>query len=200
MLENEYLVLIVEDEFISSEYIKDILLHIGFKNIFKAKNAEDAIDITEKNKIDLIFMDININGSIDGITCAKIINERNEIPIIYTTAYADSRTIQDANSSNIYGYIVKPFSSQELEATLNVAIKFLEKEKKKDNNNVDTDKNNLYNEINLTKNYKYLKNSKTLKYNGVIINLTKKELEILNLLCLNINQNISYDLFGKEKL
>lgn len=188
MIEKEYYILIVEDEFISLEYLKDILLNIGFEKIFYAKNAEDAIDITVKNKIDLIFMDININGSIDGITCAKIINKKAEIPIIYTTAYADSFTIKDANSTNIYGYIVKPFNIQELEATLNVAMKFLKKEKEKDIN-----KNNFENEILLAENYKYFKKTKTLKYNGNVVNLTKKELEILNLLSLHINQNISYD-------
>lgn len=188
MINIEYNILIVEDEFISLEYLKDILINIGFKDILYAKNAQDAIKIVEENDIDLIFMDININGSIDGIDCAKIINKIKVIPIIYTTAYADSATMKDTDNTNIYGYIIKPFTIQEVKVTLNIAMKFLEKIKKNKNN---SSKNTIF----LVDGYKYFKNTKTLKNNGSVVNLTKKELSIINLLCIHLNQNVSYDSF-----
>lgn len=190
MNKNNFNILVVEDEFIAFIYLKDILLKMGFDNIHDAKNAESAKEIVLNNKIDLVFMDINIDGSLDGIFCAKILNEKNNIPIIYTTAYADMNTINDTKETNIYGYIIKPFNYEDVDVTLSIALRFLQKE----NSNIDI----IDEELVLTEEYKYYKNSKTLKKSGVVVNLTKKELEIFNQLTLKINQNISYELLLEE--
>jgi DNA-binding response OmpR family regulator len=176
-------ILIVEDEFLAISYLKDILQKIGFEKFFVANNAELAKKITFDNNIELIFMDINISGSIDGINCAKSID--NKIPIIYTTAFIDIDTINETEQTNSFGYIIKPFSYEDVYSTLNVALRLMNKEllNNQSNNNDHTIK---------LGNYIYYKKSKTLKYNGNIIDLTKKEIEVLNQLCLNINQQISY--------
>ncbi|NVJ54606.1 MAG: response regulator [Campylobacteraceae bacterium] len=189
MNKNDFNILIVEDEFIAFAYLKNILEQMGFENILDAKNADNAKEIVFDKKIDLVFMDINIEGSIDGITCARLINEKDDIPIIYTTAYADINTINDTKETNIFGYIIKPFNYEDVDVTLSVAMRFLEKK----NSTLIIDEEFL-----LTKDYRYYKNSKTLKKNGVVVNLTKKELEIFNQLYLKFNQNISYELLSSE--
>lgn len=74
ILNKDVNILIVEDEIISTEYLKNILYSLEFENIFTAENFEEALEEIKKQEIDLIFMDINISGSIDGINCAKILN------------------------------------------------------------------------------------------------------------------------------
>jgi len=186
MINKNFNILIIEDEFIALAYLQEILQEMGFQNFFTADNANDGKQITEEHNIDLVFMDININGNIDGISCAKLID--NNIPIIYTTAFADSSTINETKETNIFGYIIKPFSYEDIYSTLNVASKFLRIKIPNENINNKENQNVL-----MLKNYKYYKKTKTLKQNGIIIELTKKELEVFHQLCQKINQNISYN-------
>ena len=81
----DYTILIVEDEFIATEYLSQILYSFDIDTIFKASSSDEALDIVKNNHIDLIFMDINIQGAIDGIKCASLLNNKNFLPIIFTT-------------------------------------------------------------------------------------------------------------------
>lgn len=192
MTNNKYIsVLIVEDEFLASEYLKDILLKLGFINIFSSKNALDAIEIVKNHNISLVFMDINISGNIDGITCAKLINEICLIPIIYTTAYVDDETISEANETNIYGYVMKPFHLKDVQSILTVALKFINKNSVQiiDENFLNND---LENKINLPNSYTYYPDTKIIKYYSNTVNLTKRESVIIDLLIRNLNQVVSY--------
>ena len=101
-------ILIVEDEIVAVQYLKRILISLSYQTIFVSNNATDALEIINKHLIDLVFMDINIQGSVDGITCAHSLNIKQNIPIIYTTAYSDSVTIVEASETNIFGYLIKP--------------------------------------------------------------------------------------------
>ncbi|MDK2091585.1 response regulator [Aliarcobacter butzleri] len=184
-----YNILIVEDEIIASEYLKNILISLNFKNIFEAKNSQGCLESVKNNKIDLILMDINIEGNLDGIKLAKLINKNSFIPIVYTTAYADADTINEAKESNVFGYLVKPFSSQEVEATINVAIKILSRFNEKTNKSID-DKSSI---VRINEDYSYNFDTKTLTRNGKVFDLTKKELVLLDFFCHNLNQNVSYD-------
>jgi two-component SAPR family response regulator len=87
-------ILIVEDEFVSIKYLKEMISEVDFleiDNIYKARDGQTAYEIIEQDKVELVFMDINIQGPIDGIECArKIYALDKSIPIIFTTAYKDS--------------------------------------------------------------------------------------------------------------
>jgi len=178
-------ILIVEDEIIASEYLVNILESLGFSNIFEAVSIEKAQGIIKHNSIDLIFMDINIDGSIDGIQGATILNRHYYLPIIFTTAYGDSNTISEANETNIYGYLIKPFKENDVEATLSVAIKQIFRDKQQ-LLSPETDT------IKLGKNEKFDKVNKTFYINNIPIHLTKNELNLLDTFCANIDNNISY--------
>ena len=186
----DYTILIVEDEFIATEYLSQILHSFDIDIIFKASNSEEALDIVKNNHIDLVFMDINIQGAIDGIRCASLLNNEYFLPIIFTTAYADTNTINEANEENIFGYLVKPFQASNVEATLNVAISNLKRLEKLTNLNSHT--KDLNKSLDLANGYIYSLETKTLSLKNTPINLTKKELEVFDILCRNINNNISY--------
>lgn len=181
-------ILIVEDEVISALYLVNILHNLGFKHTFTACDAEEALEIIQENQIDLVFMDINIEGAIDGITCAHLLNEKYFIPIIYTTAYRDTNTIVNASDTNIFGFLIKPFDRSNVESTLYVALKKRNQAKKIIKNDIlDLGKGQKFNFIN-----------NTFSINNIAIHLTKNELNTLSLLCKNLNQNISYDVLKEH--
>ena len=68
-------------------------------------------------------MDINIDGAVDGIQCSIFLNNEYFLPIIFTTSYADSTTIIEASDTNIFGYLIKPFTPNNLEVTLKITFK-----------------------------------------------------------------------------
>lgn len=183
-------ILIVEDEIFASKYLSGILKNLGYKNIFEVTNAKDALKIVQNNTIDLTFMDININGPIDGIRCANILNEEYFIPIIFTTAYGDSLTIKEASNTNLFSYLVKPFEPYDVEAALSVGLKIINLHKTHNNEIILENTTHL---IDLGDNQIYNLSSKTFFINEKPIELTKKELELLDFFCNNLNQNISYE-------
>ncbi len=127
-------ILIVEDESIVAKDIQNILINLGFDVPAVVSNGEDAISMAQKHKPELILMDIMIKGDMTGIDAAKKIKEKFNIPIVFLTAYADEKTINNAKDAVPYGYIIKPFKEKELETTIEMAInKFKEdKELKKE--------------------------------------------------------------------
>lgn len=185
MERTDFDILIVEDEFIAQNYLRSILNKMGFLNICVATSSDETLGILSQYNINLIFMDINILGSVDGISCAKMVNEKKSIPIIYTTAYADADTISDIQETNAFGYIIKPFTYEEVYSTMVIALQFMKK------NNIIKKTSDV---IIVTKNYKYYKKSKTLKKDGILITLTKKERELFEQLLLRKNQNVSYSI------
>ena len=181
----QYNVLIVEDKFIEAKFIENIITKLGYNLVNNVKNATDALKTVEKNKIDFAFIDINLKGKINGILCADLLNKYNKIAIIYMTEYTDSFIIKEASKTNIYGYLIKPFDFYNIEATLSVAIKrFTDLEL--------IDREKQLNFINLGDNCGYDIKNKTLLVNNNPINLTKTISKTLHILCLNINQNTSY--------
>src|SRR5574344_1632984 len=181
----DYSILIVEDEFIASEYLYQILDSFGVETIFKAKNSNEALEVVKNNHIDLVFMDINIQGGIDGIKCSFLLNQEYFIPVIFATAYADTATIDEAKDENIFGYLIKPFQISDVKATLSVAISNINRIRKlqepKKDEEIDVK------EIDLSENYTYCFDSKTLIFKNSVVALTKKELEVLDILCKNKN-------------
>ena len=84
--------------------------------------GEDALEQISQNPPNIVLMDIELMGEIDGIETAKIAQERYDIPVIYLTAYVDDHRLAKAKETRPYGYIVKPFMDRELLATIDMAL------------------------------------------------------------------------------
>ncbi len=115
-------ILIVEDENIVALDIKRCLTKRGFEIVKITNNSEDAIKTAMKERPDLILMDIDLKGKINGIQTAKIINKDIELPIVFLTAYSDESSIERAKDINPHGYILKPFNDIELCTAIEVAF------------------------------------------------------------------------------
>jgi DNA-binding LytR/AlgR family response regulator len=74
-------------------------------------------------------MDIMIKGKTSGIEAAKEIKSKYDIPVVFLTAYADDKTIDNAKDAFPYGYIIKPFKEKELETTIEMAINKYDEDK-----------------------------------------------------------------------
>ncbi|MCC3586921.1 MAG: response regulator [Microcoleus sp. PH2017_29_MFU_D_A] len=119
---NNINILIVEDELLIAKNLSQRLEKFGYKIADVVSSGADAIHRAGELKPDLILMDIVIKGEIDGIATAAIIHQQLDIPIIYTTAYADDETLQRAENTGSYGYLLKPFKEREMHATIKIAL------------------------------------------------------------------------------
>lgn len=182
-MQDSFNILIIEDEFINAQLIAQTVYNLGHKVVATSTNAQDAYAVVQDHCIDLIFMDINLEGSVDGIACAKELMKHKNIPIIYTTAYSDTKTIKEASETNIYGYLIKPFDDRDIEAALNVAIVSIEKNKQR-----------LDGKIDLKNGYEYSMQTKLLTINNKLVPLTAKESALLEFFIQNQNAIMSYDI------
>lgn len=115
-------ILIVEDEGFIALQIKELLETNGYRVLGTVAYGEDAVKLAEKNPPDLICMDIELMGKIDGIEAARRIHQHADIPIIYLTAYSDNQRLARAKETVPYSYIVKPFNERELLATVDMVL------------------------------------------------------------------------------
>ena len=115
-------ILIVEDELLIAKNLYQKLEKLGYQIADIVSSGADAIQRAGEMKPDLILMDIVIKGDIDGIETAARIHQELDIPIIYTTAYADEETLQRAENTGSYGYLLKPFKEREIHATIKIAL------------------------------------------------------------------------------
>lgn len=115
-------VLIVEDEALIAMDLEMIVESMNFNVVGTSDNGDDALDLIATRDPDLILLDVNIKGHKDGIELAEIIKEKTKKPFIFITSYADKATLDRAKHTLPYGYILKPFSEQELKATIEIAL------------------------------------------------------------------------------
>jgi len=115
--------LIVEDEVLIAEELRDRLSRLGFSIIAAVDSCDEAVAIAARERPDLVLMDIRLRGDKDGIQAAREIRLQVDVPIVYVTAYSDRLTLDRAKATDHDAYILKPFHRRELQSTIEVAIK-----------------------------------------------------------------------------
>lgn len=121
MLSPKARIQIVEDEFIIAEDLRGALEEIGHTVVGVAESYDEALDHFEKNKPELVLLDINLEGEAEGIKCGAFLQEHG-IPFIYISAYIDSSTREKAESTLPKAFMVKPFDMAELEVNIKHAL------------------------------------------------------------------------------
>ena len=115
-------VFIVEDEVLVARDIKSRLEKLGYRVVGTAARGEEAVARVLSDLPDLILMDINLKGDMDGIEAADRIRSEVDIPVIFCTAYSNDETLARAKVTVPYGYVLKPFDNRELEITIEIAL------------------------------------------------------------------------------
>ncbi len=177
-------ILVVEDEIIVAEFITAVLKKYGHTVVNIVDNGKDAIKIIEDKDIDLALLDININGTMDGIQLAREINLFRRQPVLFLSAYADHDTVSEAVEEYVVGYLVKPADERSIFAALKVVENYF---KFSSSNVIKNQLEQISDEIT------YDPRTKALLYNNELIKLTKTEFKLFDLLYRYKNSTISYE-------
>jgi len=178
-------ILIVEDESIVAMEIKSYIQTLGYSALDTCSNAKDAFATITRYPIDIILMDIYIKGELDGVETAEIIKKSHpNIEIIFLTAHLDDYNVDRAIKINPIAYLSKPFNREELRVFLKIALHKIKKETSLDTGNK--------HHIILDDEFSYDQGNQTLYCCNEIINLTKKESELLELLIVNKNTLLDF--------
>lgn len=125
-------ILIVEDDFIVAKVIEKSLIEIGYRIAGMVSSGPEAIEAVRQEQPDLVLMDINLQGDMDGITAAERIQSQRSIPVVFLTAFSDQKTFSRALETAPYGYIIKPFQTNTLATTIEVALNKYRQEERKE--------------------------------------------------------------------
>lgn len=115
-------ILVVEDEMIIGAKISMQLTSLGYEVTGVLPRGEEAIIHVEKNKPDIVLLDINLKGKLDGIETALQMQRLANIPIIYLTANSDEATFNRARVSRPYAFISKPYKQLDLQRAIELTI------------------------------------------------------------------------------
>jgi PAS domain S-box-containing protein len=115
-------ILIVEDETIVALELKFQLRDMGYAVTEIVTSGEEAIKAVDRHPVNLILMDVRLQGLVDGIDAALAIRRDHDIPVIFLTSHSDTDTVQRAARSAPYGYLTKPYQLKELRAGIEVAL------------------------------------------------------------------------------
>ena len=121
-------VLIVEDENVVANNLSQALIERGYVISGKVRSGEEAIEAVAKTNPRIVLMDIRLAGSLAGTEAAREIWERFQVPVIYLTAYADREIVNEVKTTENYGYVTKPFNSDQVHVAIELALDRREKE------------------------------------------------------------------------
>lgn len=188
-------ILVVEDEKDIQNIIKAFLENAGYK-VETADDGLDGINIIQKNKFDLVLLDIMM-PKIDGFVVCEMIRKNSNVPIIILTALTDEESQLKGFDKLADDYITKPFS-------MPIVLKHIEAilrrtDNRKENVSILKYKNLVLN----TENYEVFVDNKKIP-------LTYREYEIIKLFLENqgkvftrdniLNSIWSYDYYGDDKI
>jgi DNA-binding NarL/FixJ family response regulator len=116
-------ILIVEDEPILAADIEQLLQAMGHTVVAMADNGGDAIRLAAEAAPEVILMDINIRGPLNGIETARRLRDSGkDVPVIFLTSYSDAGTVERAREAEPSGYLLKPFEEPLIRITVEMAL------------------------------------------------------------------------------
>lgn len=119
---DEAAILIVEDDFIVAENMRIRLEGLGYRIAGMTATGEEALKLVQETKPDVVLMDVRLDGEMDGVDTVAALKDYVPAPVLYVTAYTDRSTVMRARDTMPYGYIVKPFTTEELWSNIEIAL------------------------------------------------------------------------------
>lgn len=114
-------ILIVENEGLVGCDMAACLSGLGYRVVGTCATGEEALRLYDDLQPDLVLMDVHLDGPLDGIETTKRLQQKGHVGVVYVTACADLETVQRARETQPHGYLLKPFSQDELRLTVEVA-------------------------------------------------------------------------------
>lgn len=175
-------IVIVEDELITAQFVKQTLSSLGYEAVEITDNAQECLQMFADKAYDLVFLDINIKGGIDGLQLAKQLHVKFNPCIVFLTSYHDDATIEEASLVSPTGYLIKPIIKSDISAMMMVVKNY----------HAPIQKTVSSSEIEI-KPYSYNTQSKTIFASGEAVKLSKLEAKALDILIHNLNSVVSSD-------
>jgi two-component system, LytTR family, response regulator LytT len=126
-MSSNFKILIVEDEVLIAEFLKDELETLGYSNIEMAHNSKQAFEKIDAFNPDVVLLDIRMHTEREGIEIAEKINESYQTPFIFITSHSDKEIVQQALGTKPAGYITKPFKKMDVYASVHIVETDLKK-------------------------------------------------------------------------
>jgi DNA-binding NarL/FixJ family response regulator len=111
-------VLIVEDQFLISEYLRILIEEFGLKVCGIAKTADQAVAMAKNERPDIVLMDMRLEGDRDGVDAAKEIIETVDARFIYVTGSSEPSAIRRINEDSPFRILIKPIDPAELHSAI----------------------------------------------------------------------------------
>lgn len=117
-------ILIVEDDAILAMDLQAVMTRLKYTVAGVFAKGEDAVAFmtAAQRQVDLVLMDIELAGALNGIATAEALNRITAVPIVFLTGYSQDPLLQEAIIAEPYGYLIKPVPERELAATLKMAL------------------------------------------------------------------------------
>ena len=109
---------VVEDEGIVAMDISKCLTSLGYEVVFVSDSGEKVIELMKEFSPDLILMDVELKGQLNGLDTAKLLRKDYKVHVVFLTAFEDETTLNRIGELSPDGYLVKPFEDEQLEGTL----------------------------------------------------------------------------------
>ena len=114
-------VLIAEDEALIRLDLAEMLRDEGYQVVGEAGDGQEAVDLAERLRPDLVIMDVKMPRR-DGIDAAAEIAAKRIAPVVLLTAFSQRDLVEKARDAGAMAYLVKPFSISDLIPAIEVAI------------------------------------------------------------------------------
>ena len=115
-------VLIVEDEVITAMSLRVSLERSGYEICELVSTGERAVVVAETESPDVVIMDINLAGRMDGLEAARIICSRRKTPIVFLTGYTDDKVVESTRAVEGSVFIVKPADPDEVRRAIEMVL------------------------------------------------------------------------------
>ncbi|WP_296623202.1 LytTR family transcriptional regulator DNA-binding domain-containing protein [Marivirga sp.] len=126
-MSEKFKILIVEDEMLIGANISLQLNELGYEVTGIIPRGEEALKHIEDNPPDILLLDINLKGDLDGIETALAMQKTHNIPVIYLTANTDDAHFNRAKATKPFGFLSKPFKKLDLQRTIELTINQMDK-------------------------------------------------------------------------
>lgn len=130
MTDDAVRILLVEDDPDQATLIARLLGREGYEVSTVATGAK-AVDAAEIHEPHLVFMDIGLEGGMDGVEAAVLVRKRTGLPVVFLTAHAEPETLDRAREAEPFGYLIKPIQPAQLRATVEIALHKARKEEER---------------------------------------------------------------------
>ena len=115
-------ILIAEDDFVVAKHLSITLEEKGYEVLGTCESGEELLQLLSKELPDIVIMDINLAGLLDGVEVTALVKNKTDLPVLYLTSDRDPTTLERAKLTNPDGYLIKPFDDDELIFAIEIAL------------------------------------------------------------------------------